>query len=222
VATRQERATSFGAIAAEYDRLRAGPPDEAVDWLLPRHCEVAVDVGAGTGLLARALAQKVGQVIAVEPDERMRAVLAARSPGIRVLAGKGEAIPLPDASADAVFASSAWHWMDPDQAVPEVARILRDGGRFGVIWTSRDRRVDWVRELGQPTVPAPARTDASAPDGTAGGRAGYGTADASAPDGTAGDGAARPPERSHHHEVILPETGLFENVMTESFTFTRT
>ncbi|MGO8887874.1 MAG: class I SAM-dependent methyltransferase [Streptosporangiaceae bacterium] len=204
MATRQERARSFGAIAAEYDRLRAGPPDEAVDWLLPRHCEVAVDVGAGTGLLARALAQKVGQVIAVEPDERMRAVLAARSPGIRVLAGKGEAIPLPDASADAVFASSAWHWMDPDQAVPEVARILRDGGRFGVIWTSRDRRVDWVRELGQLTVPAPARTDASAPDGTA------------------GDGAARPPERSHHHEVILPETGLFENVMTESFTFTRT
>ena len=89
---------------------------------------MAVDVGAGTGLLSRALARKVPRVVAVEPDERMGAVL--RGPVARrrgVVPGRGEAIPLPDAGADGVFFSSAWHWMDPERAVPEIARVLRDG-----------------------------------------------------------------------------------------------
>jgi len=135
---------SFGAVAGEYDRLRPSPPPEAVDWLLPARRDVVVDLAAGTGLLTRALAGKVGHVIAVEPDERMRSVLQARSCDVEVLAGRGEAIPLPDASADAVFVSSAWHWMDPDLAVPEIARVLRDGGRFGVIWTGRNPHIEWL------------------------------------------------------------------------------
>jgi SAM-dependent methyltransferase len=136
---------SFGAVAADYDRLRPTAPAEAIDWLLPDRGLVVVDLGAGTGLLTRAVAGKARHVIAVEPDERMRTVLAARSPGVEVLAGRGEDIPLPDASADVVLVSSAWHWLDPDLAVPEIARVLRDGGRFGVIWTSRDRSADWLR-----------------------------------------------------------------------------
>jgi SAM-dependent methyltransferase len=138
---------SFGTIAAEYDRLRSGPPEAAVDWLLPADPKVVIDLGAGTGLLARALARRVPRVIAAEPDERMAAVLRARDPAIEVTQGRGEAIPLPDASADGVFVSSAWHWMDPERTGPEIARVLRDNGRFGVIWTSRDREVDWIREL---------------------------------------------------------------------------
>jgi SAM-dependent methyltransferase len=89
----------------------------------------------------------------VEPDERMRAVLQARSPGVEVLEGTGEAIPLPDASADGVFISSAWHWMDPDLAVPEIARVLRDGGRFGVIGT-RSRETRLLSGLRLPESPA--------------------------------------------------------------------
>jgi len=147
VATIAQRAMSFGAIAADYDRLRPDAPDEAVDWLVPAGCEVAVDLGAGTGKLTRALARRVPRVIAVEPDERMRAVLRSRSPGIEAVAGRGEAIPLADASADGVFISSAWHWMDPGQAVAEVTRVLRDGGRLGLTWTSRDREAGWLREL---------------------------------------------------------------------------
>ncbi|OIN80704.1 class I SAM-dependent methyltransferase [Mycobacterium malmoense] len=144
---RQERAMSFGTVAEDYDGLRPQPPQQAVDWLVPPGCEVAVDVGAGTGLFTRALVDKAAQVIAVEPDARMRKVLTARSPGVSVVEGRGESIPLPDASADAVFVSSAWHWMDDERAVPEIGRVLRDGGRFGLIWTSRDREVDWVRNL---------------------------------------------------------------------------
>src|SRR5580693_963584 len=141
---RQERAMSFGSIAEDYDGLRPQAPQAAVDWLVPSGCEVAVDVGAGTGLFTRTLVSRAAQVVAVEPDARMRKVLAERSPEVRAVEGRGESIPLPDASADAVFVSSAWHWMDPERAVPEIGRVLRDGGRFGLIWTSRDREVDWV------------------------------------------------------------------------------
>ena len=64
---------------------------------------------------------------------------------------------MPDASADGVFVSSAWHWLDPERAVPEIGRVLRDGGRLGVIWTSRDRDVDWVRDLAAAAGPADGR-----------------------------------------------------------------
>jgi SAM-dependent methyltransferase len=138
---------SFGAIADDYDRLRPNPAPDAIDWLVPAGCRVAVDVAAGTGLFTRALLDHAERVIAVEPDDRMRAVLAERTPGVEVLAGTGEAIPLPDASADAVFVSSAWHWLDPDLALAEISRVLHDGGRLGVLWTSRDREVEWVRDL---------------------------------------------------------------------------
>ena len=142
-----EMAGSFGRVAESYDRVRPGPAPAAVDWLVPAGCRSAVDLAAGTGLFTRALLGRVPEITAVEPDGRMRAVLAERTEGVRVLDGRGEAIPLPDASADAVFVSTAWHWFDPALAVPEIARVLRDGGRLGVIWTSRDRAGDWVAEL---------------------------------------------------------------------------
>jgi SAM-dependent methyltransferase len=77
----------------------------------------------------------------------MRAVLAAGCPEAEVLAGRGEDIPLPAASVDAVVISAAWHWLDPALAVPEITRVLRPGGRLGVIWVSRDMRVPWVAEF---------------------------------------------------------------------------
>jgi SAM-dependent methyltransferase len=180
-------------VADEYDRLRPGPPDEALDWLVPRDCDVAVDLAAGTGLFTRALQRRVTQVIAVEPDDRMRAVLAARSPGVRAVAGRGEAIPVPDASADGVFVSSAWHWLDPGQAVPELARVLRDGGRLGVIWTRRDRQADWVAELDTSLRPQEVR---SAQDARS--------------------------QLRRRHQVTLPDNAPFGNIASASFEFTRT
>lgn len=143
------RARSFGAIAEDYDRLRPGPPPAALDWLLPTPCVRAADVGAGTGLFTRALAERVREVVAVEPDERMARVLAARSPGVRVLGGQAESLPLEDGTLDAVCVSAAWHWMDPARAGAEFARVLRPGGRLGLIWTNRDHGVDWIREIEQ-------------------------------------------------------------------------
>lgn len=189
---------SFGAIASDYDRLRPSPPGAAVDWLLPAHCQVAVDLAAGTGLLTRVLAGKVPQVVAVEPDSRMRAVLLARSPDVRVVEGRGEAIPLPDASADGVFVSSAWHWMDPELVIPEIGRVLRGGGRFGAIWTGRDRQAGWVREADWMQ---------------------WGRADGNQTAPAADEPAAR--SGSRRGEIALPDTGLFGNAETASFGFTR-
>ena len=64
-----------------------------------------------------------------------------------------------------MFVSSAWHWIDPDRAVPEIARVLRDGGRFGVIWTSRDRGSGWLREFDLARQQASADPDAGARPG---------------------------------------------------------
>ncbi len=140
-------AGSFGAVALDYDRLRSQPPAEALDWLLPSSADAALELGAGTGLLTTMLAAHVPRVTALEPDSRMRAVLMAKEAGIVVLAGHAEEIPVSDASIDVVIAQSAWHWVDEARAVPEVARVLRRGGRFALAWTGTDRSVDWMRTL---------------------------------------------------------------------------
>jgi SAM-dependent methyltransferase len=147
VTDRETRRLSFGSVATDYDRYRPSPPPQMLHWLIPPGAQAILDLAAGTGAVTRELVGRARRIIAVEPDERMRAVLAARCPGAEVLAGRGEDIPLPDASVDAVVISSAWHWLDPDLAVPEITRVLRLGGVLGVLWISRDTQVPWVAEF---------------------------------------------------------------------------
>jgi SAM-dependent methyltransferase len=77
----------------------------------------------------------------------MREVLAENCPGATTLEGAAEHIPLPPASVDAVVMSSAWHWVDPDPAIAEIARVLRPAGTLALVWTRRDRSVPWVSDL---------------------------------------------------------------------------
>jgi SAM-dependent methyltransferase len=138
---------SFGAVADEYNRLRPGPSDEALDWLIPEGASDVLEIGAGTGILTRLLAERVVHVTAVEPDDRMRRVLARQAAGVEVLAGHAEELPAATSSYDMVIAASAWHWVDEERAVPEVARVLRPGGRLSLVWSGPDRSVDWMRSL---------------------------------------------------------------------------
>jgi SAM-dependent methyltransferase len=134
-----KRSASFGSVAAHYERYRPGPPVAAVDWILSTAGNNRViDLGAGTGALTRLLLDRAHEVIAVEPDDRMRSVLVEEVPSARAVAGRGESMPLPDDYADAVVASSSWHWMDPVPTLLEVARVLVPGGVLGALWGGPD------------------------------------------------------------------------------------
>jgi SAM-dependent methyltransferase len=140
-------ATSFGSAAATYERGRPPYPPEVLDWLLPPGARRVLDLGAGTGKLTRQLAGRGLDVVAVEPLAGMRAELSRVLPDTPVLDGSAEHIPLPDGSVDAVLAAQAWHWVTPERAAPEVARVLRPGGTLGLVWNERDDREPWVSAL---------------------------------------------------------------------------
>jgi SAM-dependent methyltransferase len=89
-----------------------------------------LDLGAGTGRLTRELARRFATVVAVEPDDGMRALIDVGT----VLAGAAEAIPLADASMDCVFVGEAFHWFK-GPALAEIERVLVPGGGLAIIWT---------------------------------------------------------------------------------------
>jgi ubiquinone/menaquinone biosynthesis C-methylase UbiE len=141
-------ASSFGAAAAAYAEHRPDYAQAAVRWALelapgPR----VLDLGAGTGKLTATLVALGAEVIAVEPDSAMLTELRRALPAVRALPGSAEAIPLPDASVDAVLAGNALHWFDMNVAGPEIARVLAPGGILAGLWNVMDNRADWVAGL---------------------------------------------------------------------------
>jgi SAM-dependent methyltransferase len=111
---------------------------------------VGIDLGSGTGRFTPALADAFGGPIhGVEPADGMRqaAEAASRHPRVSYLAGRAEAIPLPDATADFVLMFLSWHHVtDKPVAACEVVRVLKPGGRLILRSTFRDRIPDhWWR-----------------------------------------------------------------------------
>ena len=107
-----------------------------------------LDLGAGTGKLTTRLVERGLDVVAVDPIPEMLELLSNSLPETPALLGTAEEIPLPDDSVDAVLVAQAWHWFDTERAVKEVARVLRPGGRLGLVWNARDERLGWVKDLG--------------------------------------------------------------------------
>jgi SAM-dependent methyltransferase len=150
---REEARLGFGtarAVAA-YERGRPGYPVEAVAELV-RLLGIApgatvLDLAAGSGKLTRQLLPAGAELLAVEPSRAMRERLAATAPGVRVLEGTAEAIPLPDGGLDAVTVGQAFHWFDGSRALAELQRVLRPGGRVGLIWNLRDESVPWMARI---------------------------------------------------------------------------
>jgi SAM-dependent methyltransferase len=147
--TPDQRSLSFGAEAAAYERGRPSYPPESIDWLLPDGAHDVLDLGAGTGKLTTRLVERGLDVVAVDPLAEMLELLSSALPETPALLGTAEQIPLPDNSVDAVLVAQAWHWFAPEQAVAEVARVLRPGGRLGLVWNARDERLGWVKDLGR-------------------------------------------------------------------------
>jgi len=141
----------FDGAAAVYERGRPDFPADAID-TLARECGIGpgrtvVDLAAGTGKLTRMLVPLGADLLAVEPLAGMRKEFTDRLPGVRVLDGTAEAIPLDDRSVDAVVVAQAFHWFDADAAVRDIHRILRPEGSLGLVWNVRDESAPWVAAL---------------------------------------------------------------------------
>jgi SAM-dependent methyltransferase len=145
-------ARPFEQVADLYERVRPSYPEEAVHWLVERlgidgHSTV-LDLGAGTGKLARPLVAAGLDVVAVEPMERMRAALATVG-AARVLDGRAEAIPLGDASLDGAVCGEAFHWFDGPRAAAELHRVLRPGAGLVLSWLENQTngQPQWGEEI---------------------------------------------------------------------------
>ena len=93
------------------------------------------------------LRQTGAEVIAVEPVAEMREQLTAGLPRIQALEGTAQALPLADASVDAVLCAQAFHWFASEEALAETRRVLKPGGSLGLVWNVRDESVPWVAAM---------------------------------------------------------------------------
>jgi SAM-dependent methyltransferase len=143
----RERAQSFGSVAPAYSDHRPEYPHDAVAWLVGTSPARVLELGAGTGKLTGPLLALGHDVLATDPSPQMLGQLQTAHPAARVVTAKAEDIPLPPSSVDIVVTAQAYHWFDPERALPEIARVLRPGGTFALIWNNPDRKVPWVRRV---------------------------------------------------------------------------
>ena len=144
-------AAGFARAGADYERGRPGYPPAAISHLAQTlgigAGDRVLDLGAGTGKSTRALVDTGAALIAVEPVAGMREQLARATPGVPMLEGTAERIPLADAELDAVVVAQAFHWFDAAAAAAEIHRVLRPAGGLGVIWNAWDEDVGWVARV---------------------------------------------------------------------------
>jgi SAM-dependent methyltransferase len=148
---RDAAARGYARAPAAYELGRPTYPPRAVERLV-RELElgpgrVVLDLGAGTGKLTALLVGSGATVLAAEPVAEMRAALEGNVPSARAFASTAESVALDTASVDAVTVGQAFHWFRGDEALSEIHRVLRPGGRLGLIWNLRDESVSWVAEL---------------------------------------------------------------------------
>jgi SAM-dependent methyltransferase len=144
-------ARGFDSGADAYDRARPSYPAATIAWIVEQlrlgPGVTCCDLAAGTGKLTALLVPSGARLLAIEPVEGMSRRLREHCPAVPVVAGTAEALPLREATLDAVTVAQAFHWFDADRAFAELARTVRVGGRVALVWNARDRSVDWVDAL---------------------------------------------------------------------------
>ncbi|MBW4601594.1 MAG: class I SAM-dependent methyltransferase [Calothrix sp. FI2-JRJ7] len=139
----------FTERADDYVKHRPSYPAQAIDFILqglaPASQILAADIGAGTGIASRLLAERGVKVIAVEPNAAMRET-AQTHKNVEYRYGGAEATNLPDASVDLVTAFQAFHWFNPEPSLMEFRRILKPDGRLAVVWNNRNKNDAFTEE----------------------------------------------------------------------------
>ena len=127
-------ADHFSTISARYAQYRPRYPRALVDALADRSpaCDVAWDIGCGTGQLSVALAQRFARVIATDPAQA-QLDQAEAAPGVEYRRAPAEASGLPDASVDLAVAAQAAHWFDWPRFLVEVGRVARPGALIALV-----------------------------------------------------------------------------------------
>ena len=130
----------FSDRAAIYAAARPSYPAAAIDVILSRELATPViDMGTGTGIAARLMADRGVHVIGIDPGPEM---LRIGEPHARVsrLEGKAEQIPIRSGATDLMTAFNAFHWFKPDPFFEEVRRVVRPGGQLALVWNDWDAR----------------------------------------------------------------------------------
>lgn len=136
-------------LAARY--WRPGYSSDGIEWALTQLPDAdVVELGAGTGILSRALAQRSRSLLATDKSSDMTAELSkelSRFRNATARVGAAEEIPVPARSADAVMCAQSLHFFNSKEVAAEARRVTRPGGRFVAVWHMADRTQDWVNEL---------------------------------------------------------------------------
>lgn len=133
--SQRQVAESYGADTERYDRTRPRYPDEMVARIVSASPGRSVlDVGAGTGIAARAFQDAGCRVLGVEPDPRMAEF--ARAHGLEVEVARFEEWDPAGRAFDALVSGTAWHWIDPVAGAAKAAQVLRTAGRLALFWNT--------------------------------------------------------------------------------------
>ncbi|MGB5961737.1 MAG: class I SAM-dependent methyltransferase [Coleofasciculaceae cyanobacterium] len=144
--------TRFSERATAYAKYRPSYPEEAIAIILEGLGNstqiVAADIGAGTGISSRLLAQHGIRVIAIEPNLKMSEV-ATPHHLVEFHNSTAENTNLSDACVDLVTCFQAFHWFNPEPTLQELQRILKPSGRLAVVWNNRDQDDEFTQNYTQ-------------------------------------------------------------------------
>lgn len=126
--------TAFENLVDDYDAARPRYPSAVIDALPLVAGMQLLELGAGTGIATRLLAERDVRILATDLGPRMLGRLREHLPHVPAVVTRAEALALPEESVDAVCGAQMWHWVDVGAAVSEVARVLRPGGWLAVWW----------------------------------------------------------------------------------------
>lgn len=144
-------ARGFEVNVAEYERARPTYPLSAVKEIIggvaPTTLPV-LDLACGTGKLTHELVKfSLPALEALEPSVAMREFFQAKFPALTVREGTASHIPAADGTFAAIFVGQAFHWFDTEEALCEMHRVLRPGGKLALIWNLEDDSVPWVKKV---------------------------------------------------------------------------